>query len=131
LLSLDKAGEPKPSIDVVADGLLALDKPSARKRKRPQSIVRRFRAQGSRTKSTLFAEAILENDREGIMELIRSSWLITSLSPPGEKMSKQSVPAGDICVLLARYRRPEGRHGTEDCSNDRHRMQDRNDEPRL
>jgi transposase len=31
-------------------------------------------------------------------------WLITSLSPGGgEKMSKRSVPAGDICVLLARF----------------------------
>jgi hypothetical protein len=28
----DKAGEPKPSIDMVADGLLALDKPSGRKK---------------------------------------------------------------------------------------------------
>ena len=31
------------------------------------------------------------------MELSRSTWLITSLSPGGgEKMSKHSVPAGDI-----------------------------------
>jgi hypothetical protein len=38
------------------------------------------------------------------MELSRSTWLITSLSPGGgEKMSKHSVPAGDICVLLARF----------------------------
>jgi transposase len=38
------------------------------------------------------------------MELSRSSWLITSLSPgAGEKMSKHSVPAGDICGLLARF----------------------------
>jgi transposase len=38
------------------------------------------------------------------MELSRSSWLITSLSPgSGEKMSKHSVPAGDICALLARF----------------------------
>jgi transposase len=37
------------------------------------------------------------------LELSRSTWLITSLSPGGgEKMSKHSVPAGDICVLLAR-----------------------------
>jgi transposase len=34
----------------------------------------------------------------------RSTWLITSLSPgAGEKMSKHSVPAGDICALLARF----------------------------
>jgi len=34
------------------------------------------------------------------LELSRSTWLITSLSPgAGEKMSKHSVPAGDICAL--------------------------------
>src|ERR1700680_3674306 len=38
------------------------------------------------------------------MELSRSSWVITSLSPgSGEKMSKHSVAAGDICALLARF----------------------------
>ena len=38
------------------------------------------------------------------MELSRSIWLITSLSPGcGEKMSKHSVSAGDIAVLLARF----------------------------
>jgi transposase len=38
------------------------------------------------------------------MELSRSSWVITSLSPGGgEKMSKHSVPAGDICALLTRF----------------------------
>jgi hypothetical protein len=37
------------------------------------------------------------------LELSRSTWLITSLSPGGgEKMSKHIVPGGDICVLLAR-----------------------------
>jgi transposase len=36
------------------------------------------------------------------VELSRSIWLITSLSPGGgEKMSKHSVPAGDIPALLA------------------------------
>ena len=36
------------------------------------------------------------------MELSRSSWLITSLSPGGgEKMSKRSVPAGDMAGLMA------------------------------
>jgi transposase len=35
------------------------------------------------------------------LELSRSNWLITSLSPgKGEKMSKHSVPAGDIAELL-------------------------------
>jgi transposase len=38
------------------------------------------------------------------LELSRSIWLITSLSPDsGEKMSKHSVPAGDICALMARF----------------------------
>jgi transposase len=38
------------------------------------------------------------------LELSRSTWLITSLSPgAGEKMSKHGVPAGDIGVLLARF----------------------------
>jgi transposase len=38
------------------------------------------------------------------LELSRSTWLITSLSPGGgEKMSKHSVPAGDICALMARF----------------------------
>ena len=38
------------------------------------------------------------------MELSRSSWLITSLSPGGgEKMSKHSVPAGDNGMLLKRF----------------------------
>src|SRR5436309_16026650 len=37
------------------------------------------------------------------LELSRSSWLITSLSPGGgEKMSKHSVPGGDISGLLMR-----------------------------
>jgi transposase len=38
------------------------------------------------------------------LELSRSIWLITSLSPGcGEKMSKHSVSAGDIAALLARF----------------------------
>ena len=38
------------------------------------------------------------------LELSRSTWLITSLSPGGgEKMSKHSVAAGDIAALLARF----------------------------
>ena len=38
------------------------------------------------------------------LELSRSTWLITSLSPGGgEKMSKRSVPAGDTGALLARF----------------------------
>src|ERR1700733_10692926 len=38
------------------------------------------------------------------LELSRSTWLLTSLSPGGgEKMSKHSVSAGDISALLARF----------------------------
>jgi transposase len=38
------------------------------------------------------------------LELSRSTWLITSLSPcRGEKMSKHGVAAGDIGALLARF----------------------------
>ncbi len=38
------------------------------------------------------------------LELSRSTWLITSLSPGGgEKMSKHSVSAGDIAAPLARF----------------------------
>jgi transposase len=38
------------------------------------------------------------------LELSRSTWLITSLSPGnGEKMSKHSVAAGDVGSLLARF----------------------------
>src|SRR6516165_9106973 len=38
------------------------------------------------------------------MELSRSTWLITSLSPgAGEKMSKHAVIAGDIVLLLSRF----------------------------
>ena len=38
------------------------------------------------------------------LELSRSTWLITSISPgKGEKMSRHSVAAGDIAALLARF----------------------------
>ena len=38
------------------------------------------------------------------MELSRSTWLITSLSPGGgEKMLRHTLPAGDIGALLARF----------------------------
>jgi transposase len=38
------------------------------------------------------------------LELSRSSWLITSLSPGGgEKMSKHSVPGGDFAGLMKRF----------------------------
>ena len=38
------------------------------------------------------------------LELSRSIWLVTSVSPgSGEKMSKHSVRAGDVAALLARF----------------------------
>jgi len=38
------------------------------------------------------------------LELSRSTWLITSLSPGGgEKMSKHTVRSGDVAGLLARF----------------------------
>ena len=38
------------------------------------------------------------------LELSRSTWLVTSLSPGGgEKMSKHSVRAGDVAGLLERF----------------------------
>jgi transposase len=38
------------------------------------------------------------------LELSQKVWLITSLSPgSGEKMSKHSVPAGDVSALLLRF----------------------------
>jgi transposase len=36
------------------------------------------------------------------LELSKSTWLITSLSPGSEKMSRHSVPGGDMPALLAR-----------------------------
>src|SRR5215469_16418680 len=51
------------------------------------------------------------------LELSRRTWLITSLSPGGgEKMSKHSVPAGEVSGLLRRFaefrRKAAARHGT-------------------
>ena len=38
------------------------------------------------------------------LELSRSTWLVTSLSPGnGERMSRHAVPGGDISALLARF----------------------------
>src|SRR3954470_1371286 len=36
------------------------------------------------------------------LELSRSTWVITSLAPGSEKMSRHSAPSGDIAALLAR-----------------------------
>jgi transposase len=50
------------------------------------------------------------------LELSRSKWLVTSVSPgTGEKMSKFNIRAGDIAALLARFgdlqRKGEARTG--------------------
>ena len=53
------------------------------------------------------AQAAIRTDLGAIfvsLELSRRTWLITSLSPGGgEKMSKHSVPAGDVSGLLSRF----------------------------
>ena len=51
------------------------------------------------------------------LELSRSTWIVTSLSPgAGEKMSKHTVPAGDVPALLLRFdelkRKAKARTGT-------------------
>ena len=38
----------------------------------------------------------------GSLELSKSTWLVTSLSPGSEKMSRHTVPGGDIASLLTR-----------------------------
>jgi transposase len=43
------------------------------------------------------------------LELSRSSWLVTSLSPNSDKMSKYSIAAGDAPKLLALLARLRGR----------------------
>lgn len=52
------------------------------------------------------APTAIRNDLGAIfvsLELSRSTWLITSLSPGGEKMSKYSVRGGDVAGLLERF----------------------------
>src|SRR6201984_3027846 len=53
------------------------------------------------------AQAAIRTDLGAIfvrVELARRAWLITSMSPGGgEKMSKHSVPAGDVFALLHRF----------------------------
>ena len=52
------------------------------------------------------ASTAIQTDLPAILvslELSRSTWLITSLSPgAGEKMSKHSIRAGDVASLLVR-----------------------------
>ncbi len=52
------------------------------------------------------------------LELSRSCWLITSLSPGGgEKMSRHGVPAGDVAGLLARFAALQGKALTRTGTN--------------
>ena len=44
------------------------------------------------------------------LELSRSTWLVTSLSPGGgDRMSRHSVPGGDVAALLARLADLQGK----------------------
>jgi hypothetical protein len=56
---------------------------------------------------TSVEKAAVRNDLAAIfvsLELSRSTWLVTSLSPGGgEKMSKHQVRSGDVAGLLARF----------------------------
>ena len=45
---------------------------------------------GRRDDATLYAS----------LELSQATWLVTSLSPGGEKMSRYSTPGGDSAALL-------------------------------
>ena len=72
-----------------------------------------------KTSDRLEAPAAIQTHLTAIfvsLELSRKVWLITSLSPgAGEKMSKHSVPAGDVAALLPRFaelkRKAEARTG--------------------
>lgn len=56
----------------------------------------------------IIAPAAIRTDLGAIfvsLELSRSRWVVTSLSPGGaEKMSKHSVPGGDLAGLMERFR---------------------------
>ena len=44
------------------------------------------------------------------LELSQKTWVVTSLSPgDGERMSKHSVPAGDVTALLTRFAELKGK----------------------
>src|SRR3984893_4524468 len=79
------------------------DRRSGRVRLRPPTLETTKQTVADRPE----APNAIRNDLGAIfisLELSRSTWLITSLSPDGgEKMSKHSVPAGDIYALLARF----------------------------
>src|ERR1700726_4303617 len=79
------------------------DRRSGRVRLRPPTLETTMQTVANRPE----APNAIRNDLGAIfisLELSRSTWLIKSLSPAGgEKMSKHSVPAGDIYALLARF----------------------------
>src|SRR5262249_39186223 len=57
-----------------------------------------------RTANQLAAPAVIRVDLGAIfvsLELGKSTWLVTSLSPGSEKISRHTVPGGDIPALLA------------------------------
>ena len=55
------------------------------------------------------------------LELSRSSWVVTSLSPGGgEKMSKHTVRGGDVAGLLKRFAQLRKGANGEGLSVDRH-----------
>ena len=61
----------------------------------------------SLTPSTYELPGIVQNNLDAIfvsLELSRSSWLVTSMSPGGgEKMSKHQLGSGEVAGLLARF----------------------------
>jgi transposase len=57
------------------------------------------------------------------LELSRSTWLITSVSPGGEKMSKHRVSAGNTAAMLTRLSELKQKGGCADrkiLPSDRH-----------
>jgi transposase len=60
-----------------------------------------------KSSAVLESPAVIQTSLAAIfvsLELSRSTWIITSLSPgAGERMSKHSVPAGDVSALLLRF----------------------------
>src|ERR1700730_3777606 len=79
------------------------DRRSGRVRLRPPTLETTMQTVADRPE----APNAIRNDLGAIfvsMELSRSTWLITSLSPGGgEKMSKHGMPAGSVGALLARF----------------------------
>jgi transposase len=51
------------------------------------------------------------------LELSRATWLVTSLSPGSQKMSKHRVRGGDVAGLLARFADLRGKHRPEQGSS--------------